>query len=300
MKKTGGTSAYLMTDGDTLKVASSSGTTGNKVSFSLTAPDNAMTLDNSGNLLVGTTALTPGNGNTDTGHLLKNDGRLFASSASNSQFNRNSNGDIVTFRQSGNLVGSIGTVGGDLAIYSTGSSHAGLRFAINAYLPTDNAGAVIDATTDFGTSAYRYKDLYLSGAAYVPDVRSTTNQYFTHQAGNFAAFRDSTGAERMRIDSSGNVLVGGTNSRPAEFNHPKGISFRGDIGQIQASTDANTPMLLNRDTSDGTIAEFRKDGTTVGSIGTSGGDLVVGTGNTGLLFYDATPQIIPRNTTVLM
>nr|BAR33157.1 virion structural protein [uncultured Mediterranean phage uvMED] len=85
------------------------------------------------------------------------------------------------------------------------------------------------------------------------------------------------GTERARIDSSGNILVGGTNSRPAEFSHPKGISFRGDIGQIQASTDANTAMLLNRDTSDGTIVEFRKDGSAVGSIGSnaSGGSSVL-------------------------
>ena len=100
-------------------------------------------------------------------------------------------------------------------------------------------------------------------------------------------------SEAMRIDSSGNLLVGGTNSRPAEFNHPKGISFRGDIGQIQASTDANTPMLLNRDNSDGTIAEFRKDGTTVGSIGTVAGRLGIGGGDAGLFFDDDNNRIGP-------
>ncbi len=78
------------------------------------------------------------------------------------------------------------------------------------------------------------------------------------------------GSEAARIDASQNLMVGGTNSRPAEFNHPKGISFRGDIGQIQASTDANTAMLLNRDTSDGTIVEFRKEGSAVGSISVTG------------------------------
>ena len=103
-------------------------------------------------------------------------------------------------------------------------------------------------------------------------------------------------SERARIDGSGNFMVGGTNSRPAEFNHPKGISFRGDIGQIQASTDANIPLLLNRDTSDGTIVDFRKDGTTVGSIGAGSDELIIGTADTGLRFYDFGDAIIPRST----
>jgi hypothetical protein len=55
-------------------------------------------------------------------------------------------------------------------------------------------------------------------------------------------------------------------------------------------------MFLNRLTSDGTIAEFRKDGTTVGSIGTKDGDVYIGTGDTALAFYDAGSFILPYNT----
>ena len=51
--------------------------------------------------------------------------------------------------------------------------------------------------------------------------------------------------------------------------------------------------MLNRTTSDGAITEFRKDGTTVGSIGTTGGDMYVGTGDTGIRFDDATNHIRP-------
>jgi hypothetical protein len=83
-------------------------------------------------------------------------------------FNRTtSDGDIIQLRKDGLTVGSIGVVSGDLAIYSSTASHAGLRFAINSYLPTNNAGAVVDATTDFGTGAFRFKDLYLSGGVYL-------------------------------------------------------------------------------------------------------------------------------------
>ena len=87
------------------------------------------------------------------------------------------------------------------------------------------------------------------------------------------------------LTTTGDVMVGGTNSRPAEFNHPKGISLRGDIGQIQASTDANVALLLNRDTSEGTLVDFRKDGSTVGSIQSAAGTIKInGPDGSGLYF----------------
>jgi hypothetical protein len=43
--------------------------------------------------------------------------------------------------------------------------------------------------------------------------------------------------------------------------------------------------------------QFRKDGTTVGSIGTVNGDTYIGTGNTTLLFKDVNDAIYPRDAT---
>jgi len=46
---------------------------------------------------------------------------------------------------------------------------------------------------------------------------------------------------------------------------------------------------------DGNILAFRKDGSTVGSIGVEGGDLVIGTGDTGVQFNDGGDLIRPFN-----
>lgn len=79
----------------------------------------------------------------------------------------NSNGSILEFRQDSTNRGVIGTVANDLFIASADSGHNGLRFHANGILPTNNAGAIVDADADLGVSTHRFKDLYLSGGAYL-------------------------------------------------------------------------------------------------------------------------------------
>ena len=96
--------------------------------------------------------------------------------------------------------------------------------------------------------------------------------------------------KRMRIDASGNVLVGKTAT---------GIGTVGaelkSTGELLATVNNDACAFLNRKSSDGDIAVFRKDNTTVGSIGTKSSLLTIGTGTTGLIFDSG--QIYPWNTT---
>ena len=75
-----------------------------------------------------------------------------------------------------------------------------------------------------------------------------------------------TATERMRIDSSGNLLVGKT----AEGANNIGFQARPD-GFFSGTRDGGTVSYLQRQTSDGEVLRFQKDGGTVGSIGTSAG-----------------------------
>jgi hypothetical protein len=99
--------------------------------------------------------------------------------------------------------------------------------------------------------------------------------------------------ERMRIDSSGNLLVGKTSADT--YNNTNGIELQ--ASGLLTATRTGIAQILNREDSDGDIAVFRKDGTTVGSIGARAGDLAIGTGNCGLIFNDGTEIIIPANIT---
>ena len=110
-----------------------------------------------------------------------------------------------------------------------------------------------------------------------------TNQYgqFYHSAGItailarndtsdgtivFQKYDGTTTDETMRIDASGNVLVGQSSTAlPGAGNTTEGISVSGQYDAIFVSRGTGSAIVLNRN-SDGDIQQFRKDGETVGSI----------------------------------
>ena len=83
--------------------------------------------------------------------------------------------------------------------------------------------------------------------------------------GNSGAMKFSiSGTERMRIDSSGNLLVGKTGSGYANAGH----QLNGGNSYAAFTRDGGTPVVVNRKTNDGMLIEYLKDGSTVGNIGT--------------------------------
>jgi hypothetical protein len=97
--------------------------------------------------------------------------------------------------------------------------------------------------------------------------------------------------ERMRIDSSGNLLVGKT---ALDYGTVTGGIIRND-GLISAVRDGGNAVNFQRKSSDGEIIQLGKDGTRVGSIGTLAGFLTVGTGDTGIIFQSTVDNIQPLN-----
>jgi len=97
---------------------------------------------------------------------------------------------------------------------------------------------------------------------------NTSKIYSIQNGGSQLRFFDySASATRMVIDSSGNLLVGksstGIGNTGFEFN-PSGYMFATRSGGYTAN--------FNRQTSDGDIVVFNKDGSTVGSIGVVAGN----------------------------
>lgn len=195
----------------------------------------AMTLDSSGNLLVGKTALSA----TTAGVELKPAGdatfvNTFANGVGENIFlNRQSGtGNFVLFRYTNSTVGLIGTDG--TTTYVAGASKA-LKLGATQFIPRTNTDGNADNTVDLGASLHRFKDLYLSGGVQLSNggaVLSTSSSAkismyggATNRGGQIdfygglntngvLVFRTGAGAgeqpERMRIDSSGNLFVGVT------------------------------------------------------------------------------------------
>jgi hypothetical protein len=171
--------------------------------------------------------------------------------------------EAMRIDSSGNV--GIGTTSPDRPLDITDSTNDGTGGAvIHSYLPT----LELDDISGGGTSFILQHD--------------ATNTLFKHGT-----------TERMRIDSSGNVLVGKTSST---FNNTAGIG-QFPSGRIYVTRDNGNCLYLNRVTSNGDIAAFYKDGLPVGSIGSVIGQyLRIGSGDVGIMFQSGTDAIEPRTT----
>jgi hypothetical protein len=99
--------------------------------------------------------------------------------------------------------------------------------------------------------------------------------YLSSNHGNEAGGADvmqflTGGLERMRIDASGHLLVDTTDDAAGAGNTNAGVSIRGGSDNRSFfSVNSNYAMHLNRNTNDGEILWFAKNGGAVGSIGTT-------------------------------
>ena len=130
-----------------------------------------VTIDASGNLLVGKTAES---GNT-AGHFFSATGYQRSTRDGSIQiFNRiTTDGNIIDFQKDGSAVGSIGTHSGHLTIGNSSNTDygTGLKFTASTQDVVEPwnlySNTTRDNVIDLGTSSNRFKDLYLSGGVYL-------------------------------------------------------------------------------------------------------------------------------------
>ena len=147
-------------------------------------------------------------------------------------------------------------------------------------LSANNNGAAANNTlrftdTDTGTQAnqqigkieFKSNDSSGDGAlvrSYILSASEDTTPSSYISFGTNPGGAGNTTDERMRIDASGNLLVGTTDTNPTTGTS-EGIVL-GAGGIMLASNTSDAAMALNRTSTNGDIAIFKKDGATVGRL----------------------------------
>ena len=265
----------------------------------------AMRIDNSGNVIIANP--TKGLNDTDEGILFSGalpglsyftrDGDLAGS------FSRlNSYGDVIRIVANGNAAGRIGSGGaGALSFYNADGSSERMRIDssgnVTIKAPTASGGGVLNLEntttavngTDWGLINFVSNDSSTNASGTRASIAGTSTSF--NGDGNLTfstAPANGSNTERMRIDSSGNLLVGKTSL----YSTDQGIHLDPD-GTVYGTRPNNASGVFNRKTSDGNIVIFEKDGTTVGSIGSNSSSLFIVDDDTGLFFNRASNNILP-------
>jgi hypothetical protein len=287
---------------------------------------NAMTIDNSGRLLLGTT--TEGEAGADdltiatTGHTgitirtgTSGEGSLFFSdgtsgadeyrgyvqylhSANALRFGTNaaermritSGGDVLVKTIDARIGSDVGAVE-----YGTSTANS-VRFYQS---DTERMRINSDGAVGIGTSSPVGKLHIKATSDSVNDalrIESSTNSHYytlSSDAGNGSFRITKNGTERMRIDSSGNLLLGKTASGSSQH----GSEIR-PTGSILTTSDNNFAAVFNRETSDGEIIRLKQDDATIGGIYSSPSltGPFIGHINVGLAMYHNGNSVLPSGT----
>ena len=256
-----------------------------------TTPTSTLTVNGQADFQAsGTTVLSIEGGATNAILGAKNSRKLKLQTAAATRFNIDDNGDISFYEDTGTTAKFFWDASAESLGIGTSSPSS---YGHSLVVAKDSSGGATYATIT-NTNANQFLNLGINA-----DVAEITWDNADSLAfGTTAASTDEGQTfEAMRIDSSGNLLVGVTStSIPGIGNTTNGVSIRsGGNNSIAVSRDGDVAGYFNRNTSDGSIAEFRKDGATVGSIGTKSGSLLIGSTDTYLRVNDPSDTIFPSD-----
>ena len=249
---------YLQETGKHIWYTAPSGTAGNAITFT-----QAMTLDASGNLLVGTTSPSI-------------TGRISVAG------NYYGLGEVASYDSSRQLI-RMRMDSSVARLEATFFSGAGGGYVPLAFSTSDTERMRIDSAGNLGLGETNPNEAMVikrgAGVAAVTAYRgngtTSTGEFFVGHGSDAIAYVynrsnqplvfATNNTERMRIDSSGAVLMGKT----VTDDSTTGFAYR-SAGYISVARNNDSPCYFNRTGTDGAVVQIANDSSTVGTISVSG------------------------------
>ena len=165
-----------------------------------------------------------------------------------------------------------------------------------------NSGSGGGALAGSGTDNFRmFANTYYDGAykkigtGFSTMYEQASGSHIWFSNASSAANATFTPTPRMRLDASGNFLVGGTTYEGSTTSNASS-AYIASSGFISANVTNDFGMQVNRTGTDGTLINLRKNGADVGRIGNSGTRFVVhGTYTGGAGLYFGSNVVLPTN-----
>jgi hypothetical protein len=161
-----------------------------------------------------------------------------------------------------------------------------------------NVGIGITPATklDVSNGTERHQVSFASGEVYLMARNASayiTQEYIANQH-VFTGYGDSSSNEAMRLDGSGNLLVGTLDTSLYNNTSGGGLVYRPG-NELTIAAETSPQLIVNLTGNDGEMIRFADDGSTVGYIGLESGSIHIGGGDVGIGFYQSADALVPLN-----